>query len=72
MAGPPGLPGHKIVTDTKQMTKERRKKKKKEWEKEKCVRKKNGRKREKKMDRNKRDEIKKCSKTQTETEILTC
>ena len=33
---------------------------------------KNGRKRKRKMDRNKREEIKKCSKTRTETEILTC
>ena len=28
--------------------------------------------RERKMDRNKREEIKKCSKTRTEIEILTC
>ena len=55
--------GHKIVSDTKQ---------KMSGKKEKCVKKKNGRKREKKMDRNKREEIKKCSKTRTETEILTC
>ena len=37
---------------------------------EKCVKKKNGRKRERKMDRNKREEIQKCSQTQTETKIL--
>ena len=39
---------------------------------EKCVKKKNGRKRERKMDRNKWEQIKKCSKTRTETEILIC
>ena len=55
------------------MTKERKKKEKNEWEKGKnaFTKKKNGRKRERKMDRNKREEIKKCPKTQTETEILT-
>ena len=68
----PGV-GHKIVLDTKQMTKEREKKKKKmSGKREKCVKKKNRKKRNRKMDRNKREEIKKCSKTQTETEILTC
>ena len=35
------------------------------------VKRKNGRTRERKMARNKREEIKKCSKTRTETEILT-
>ena len=40
--------------------------------KEKCVKKKDDRKRERKMDRDKREKIKKCSKTRTETEILTC
>ena len=54
------------------MTKEREKKEKNEWEKGKMCKEKNGRKRERKMDRNKREEIKKCSKTRTETEILTC
>ena len=53
----PGV-GHKIVSDTKQMTKERKKKKKNEWEKRKmCTEKKNGRKSERKMDRNQRGEI---------------
>ena len=61
--------GHKIVSDTKQLTKER---KKMSGKKDKKVKKKNGKKRERKMDRNKREEIKKCSKTRTETEILTC
>ena len=65
----PGV-GHKIVSDTKQMTKERKKKKKMSGKKEKCVKKKNGRKREKKMDGNKREEIPKCSLTRTETKIL--
>ena len=51
------------------MTKEREKEM--SGKREKCVKKKNGREREKKMDRNKREEIKKCSKTRTETEILT-
>ena len=56
LAGLPGLPGkalasHKIVSDTKQMTKERKKKEKKmSGKREKCVKKKNGRKRERKMD----------------------
>ena len=67
----PGV-GHKIVSDTKKMTKEKKKKKKNEWEKGKMCKEKNGRKRERKMDRNKREEIKKCSKTRAETEILTC
>ena len=41
--------GHKIVSDTKQMTKERKKKRKNEWEKGKMCKKKkqNGRKRSK-------------------------
>ena len=52
------------------MTKERKKKEKEK--REKYVKKKNGRKRERIMDRNKREEIKKCSKTWTETEILPC
>ena len=68
----PGV-GHKIVSDTKQMTRERKKNEKKnEWEKGKMCKEKNGRKRERKMDRNKREEIKKSSKTRTETEIWTC
>ena len=68
----PGV-GHNIVSDTKQMTKERKKRKKNEWEKGKmCKEKKKGRKRERKMDRNKQEEIKKWCKTRTETEILTC
>ena len=74
-AGPsregPGV-GYKIVSDTIQMTKERKKRKKMSGKRESCVKKKKGRKRERKMDRNKREEIKKCSKTRTETEILTC
>ena len=64
----PGV-GHKMVSDTKQMTKER---KKMSGKREKCVKKKNGRKRERKIDRNKREEINKYSKTRTETEILPC
>ena len=56
----PGV-GHKIASDTKQMTKERKKKKQK-WEKRKtCKEKENGRKRERKMGGNK--EIQKCSDT---------
>ena len=58
--------GHKIVSDRK--TDDIKEKNNEE----KCVKKKNGRKRERKMDRNKREGIKKCSKTRTETEILTC
>ena len=53
--------GHKIVSDTKQNKREK-KKKKNEWEKGKMCKEKN----------RKREEIKKCSKTRTETEILTC
>ena len=53
------------------MTKERKKRKKNSGKGEKYVKKENGRKRERKMDRNKREEIKKCFKTRTETEILT-
>ena len=64
----PGV-GHEIVSDTKQMTKERKKKKKNGWEKRKMCKEKNGRKRERKLDRNKQEEIKKCSKTRTKTEI---
>ena len=52
------------------MTKERKKRKKISGKREKCVKKKNGKKREKKMVRNKWEEIKKYSKTRTE--ILTC
>ena len=55
--GGPGV-GHKIVSDTKQMTKE----KKKEWEKGKmCKEKENGRMRERKIDGNKRGGMQKCS-----------
>ena len=48
----PGV-GHKIVSDTKQMTKKRKKRKKMSGKREKCVKKNDGRKRERKKDRNK-------------------
>ena len=47
--------------------KREKKRKKMSGKREKCVKKKNGRKRERKMDRNKWEEIKKSSKTRTET-----
>ena len=53
------------------MTKERKKRKKMSGKREKCVKKKKRREREK-NGRNKWEERKKCSKTRTETEILTC
>ena len=49
------------------MTKERKKNKKKVGKEKICVKEKNGRKRERKMDRNEQEEIKKCSKTRTKT-----
>ena len=57
----PGV-GHKIVSDTRQMTKEREKKRKQmSGKREKCVKKKKWKKeRERKMERNKREVIKKC------------
>ena len=51
------------------MTKEIEKKKEMSGKKEKCIKKKNGRKRARKMDRNKREEIKKCCKTWTDRNI---
>ena len=71
MAGLPGLRGKALASDTKQMTNKREKKISRKREKM-YKEKKNGKKRERKMDRNKQEEIKKCSKTRTETEILTC
>ena len=65
--GPPGPSredpgvGHKIESDTKQMTKERKKKKKRSGKKEKCIKKKKMEERQKKMDGNKREEIQKYS-----------
>ena len=56
----PGV-GHEIVSDKKQITNKKKKKKKISKKREKCVKIKNGRKRERKMDRNKREEIKKYS-----------
>ena len=53
--------GHRGFKSCKQMTKERTKKKKISGKRGKCVKKKNGRKRERKMDRNEWEEIMKCS-----------
>ena len=57
----PGV-GHKVASDTKQMTKERKKRKEKnEWEKGKMCKENKMEERDQKMDRNKREKIKKCS-----------
>ena len=69
----PGRPWRRTQDSVGHTTDDKREKKnEKKWKREKCVKKKRMEERERKMDGNKREEIKKCSKTQTETEILTC
>ena len=68
--GGPGRPRCQTQDSIGHKTDDKREKKM-SGKREKCVKKKMEE-RERKMDRNKRKEIKKCSKTRTETEILTC
>ena len=67
----PGRPWRRTQDSVGHLTDDK-KEKKKGVGKGKNVKRKKMEERERKMDRNKREEIKKCSKTRIETEILTC